>query len=526
MTDITFITSNQTKIAHARYLCKEYDVNILKHKKLFYGVGYNEPRINVRDELLRESFDDAVKRWKKNVSNSEERLFFIEDTSVKIDALSDDQNEVPGVDVKYWMQTIDFKTLDEQLKALGNNRKASVSSHVILFLTDSLKEKLGTKENYRIFQSTSHGSITEIEYRIQTQILYPWLDNKSFNKWFVPDGYSSPISTLKIEDADNGDFRRGAFQQMLLFLKEHGQIKKTPYILSDLRLQFDDIFIVCGPTCAGKSTTGRYLVDQYGYYHIEASEFMTLQYHDTHGAKSAIDKHEFAAGMLKVEPLFVVDKVLEYLQNRGIYDKFIITGFRNRKEVDSFITRFHSTRLKLIYLNADFDTRYERWVRRKRDADIYTKNRFANIDQLQQSMGVGDISIMNEITNIDNNHDGLQYLYNNFDTVISSEKSQRFSFDKTTIFQSNKISLEKAILITLALLNQSNETKYYTTTEISKQINQTFKQFKKNKNNVSRYFNQSYYLYYEVKKEGRKIKYKISPIGYSEAMRIMRQVDI
>lgn len=133
---------------------------------------------------------------------------------------------------------------------------------------------------------------------------------------------------------------------------------------------------------------------------------------------------------------------------------------------------------------------------------------------------------MNEITNIDNNHDGLQYLYNNFDTVISSEKSQRFSFDKTTIFQSNKISLEKAILITLALLNQSNETKYYTTTEISKQINQTFKQFKKNKNNVSRYFNQSYYLYYEVKKEGRKIKYKISPIGYSEVMRIMRQVDI
>ena len=181
--------------------------------------------------------------------------------------------------------------------------------------------------------------------------------------------------------------------------------------------------------------------------------------------------------------------------------------------------------MKLIYLNADFDTRYERWVRRKRDADIYTKNRFANIDQLQQSMGVGDISIMNEITNIDNNHDGLQYLYNSFDTVISSEKSQRFSFDKTTIFQSNKISLEKAILITLALLNQSNETKYYTTTEISKQINQTFKQFKKNKNNVSRYFNQSYYLYYEVKKEGRKIKYKISPIGYSEAMRIMRQVD-
>ena len=69
MTDITFITSNQTKIAHARYLCRNYDVNILQYKKLFYGVGYHEPRIYDRSELLKESFEDAVKRWKKNVSN-------------------------------------------------------------------------------------------------------------------------------------------------------------------------------------------------------------------------------------------------------------------------------------------------------------------------------------------------------------------------------------------------------------------------------------------------------------------------
>ena len=68
MTDITFITSNQTKVAHARYLCKGYDVNILQYKKLFYGVGYNEPRIYDRRELLQRSFDDALRRWEKNVA--------------------------------------------------------------------------------------------------------------------------------------------------------------------------------------------------------------------------------------------------------------------------------------------------------------------------------------------------------------------------------------------------------------------------------------------------------------------------
>jgi adenylate kinase family enzyme/inosine/xanthosine triphosphate pyrophosphatase family protein len=525
MTDITFITSNQTKVAHARYLCKGYDVNILQYKKLFYGVGYNEPRIYDRRELLQRSFDDALRRWEKNVAGSGNRLFFIEDTSVRIDALSDEKNEVPGVDVKYWMQAINFTSLDKLLREHGNNRKVSVSSHVILFLTDSLKEKVGTKDRYKVFTSTSNGNIVEHEQQIETQILYPWLDNKTFNKWFVPDGYSLPISLLKIEDADNGDFRKGAFQQMLRFLKENGQIESSPKPMPDLRLQFDDIFVVCGPTCSGKSTIGKYLVDNYGYYHIEASDFMTLRYHETHGAKSQIDKHKFAAEVLNIDPLFVVDKVLDYLYVREIYDKFVITGFRTVNEVSSFMKRFISAKLKLIYLNADFDTRFKRWVLRKRDTDTYTQERFEKIDLLQKGMGVTDISRMIGTKNLDNNWDGLKYLYTSFDKVIDAEKTKIQHRNEETLCQLDNISLEKAILITLALIYQEDETKYVTTTEISKQINHIFKKSKKNKNNVSRYFNQSYSLYFDVKKEGRKIKYKISPIGYSEAMKLLTKLD-
>lgn len=135
MTDITFITSNLTKLAHARYLCRNYQVNILHYKKFFYGVGYEEPRIYDRKQLLAESFKDTVARWKKNVTECDNRLFFIEDTSVKIDALSESENEVPGVDVKYWMRKINFNLLDQELRKKGNNRKCSVTSHVMLFLT-------------------------------------------------------------------------------------------------------------------------------------------------------------------------------------------------------------------------------------------------------------------------------------------------------------------------------------------------------------------------------------------------------
>ena len=94
MTDLTFVTSNQTKLAHARYLCRDYHVNILSYKKFYYGIGYDEPRIFDRKQLLTASFYDAAARWKRNVSGSEERIFFIEDTSMRLDALSDDKNEI------------------------------------------------------------------------------------------------------------------------------------------------------------------------------------------------------------------------------------------------------------------------------------------------------------------------------------------------------------------------------------------------------------------------------------------------
>lgn len=522
MTDITFITSNQTKIAHARYLCRNYDVNILQYKKLFYGVGYHEPRIYDRSELLKESFEDAVKRWKKNVSNYGERLFFIEDTSVRIEALSDDKNEVPGVDIKYWMQENSFETLDRELRKRGNNRKVSVSSHIVLFLTEKLKKYLGTTDDCRIFKSVSHGYIVEKECVFDSQVLYPWLDNKTFNKWFVPDGFTTPISTLKIEEANKGDFRKGAFVEMLTFLQKNNQIMKSSTPILDLKIQFDDIYILCGQTCSGKSTIGKYLVDKYGYYHIEASDFMTLKYHETHGTNFIVDKNIYAAEILKIEPDYVVKKILEFIKEHDIYDKFIITGFRTKYEVETFMQMFPSQKIKLIYLQASFYQRYKRWNTRHRDNDNYTIDRFSEIDNIQKEIGVTTISSIDNVSIFENNGNNISKLYNNFRKTFLGDLSITAPYNVEKILTCNRISLEKAILLTLALEYQKNESKSFTTTEISKKINEYFKGFRKNKNNISRYFNQSYYLYYEIKKDNKINKYKISPIGYSEAILIMR----
>lgn len=526
MTDITFVTSNQTKLAHARYLCREFHVNILYYKKLYYGVGYEEPRIYDRSQLLTASFNDAVDRWKKNVSGSEDRLFFIEDTSVKIDSLSDAENEVPGVDVKYWMRTMNFEKLDSELKSRGNNRKCSVTSHLILFLTEKLKRKLGVTVDYKVFKSTAYGRITEKEYDFETNIIYPWLDNKTFNKWFVPEGYDVPVSLLDITEADAGDFRKEAFKQMLTFLNDHGAIEYKHHTTNQLSLQFYDSFIVCGRTCSGKSTIGKTLVDDYGYYHIEASEFMTHKRLETHGSKSKVDKHLFAAKILEVEPVFVVDRLIEFMHEKKIFDRFVITGFRTKEEIEVFLEKYHTERLHLIFVDSNIDERFKRWKLRQREVDNYTIERFKEIDAIQEGMGIGEIENMSGIVTFPNNKDGVISLCKQFrNKFLHSQKREVININKKKL-RSSKISLERAVLITLALEFQKNSSKSYTTTEVSRLVNKYFKLVKRNKNNVSRYFNQSFYLYYEVKFENQKNRYRISPIGYSEAMLTLKNLDL
>jgi inosine/xanthosine triphosphate pyrophosphatase family protein/adenylate kinase family enzyme len=530
MLDITFITSNITKLAHARHLSEMYDVNVLHYKKKYYGIGYLEPRTPDKKHLLEESMNDAITRWKKNVSNNKTQLFFIEDTSVKIDALSDCNNEVPGTEIKYWMAEQNFLKLDSELKKRNNNRRVSVTSHIVLFLTKYIQERENHNDEYIMFTSTSTGKIINKECSIDTNILYPWLDNKTFNKWFVPDGFDFPISKLSITDANKADFRREAFEQMFNYIGKYYDItnnsKKNNFLNNNAYLPFIPMYIISGPTCAGKSTVGKYLLEKYGYYHIEASDFMSLKYYETHGTNFLIDKHNFASELLKKDPLVVVKSIFMYIKAKKVYDKFIVTGFRTSDEVTNFCDAFSNQDIKKIYITADFDIRFLRWQKRKRDINKYIIDQFHKINNLQDEMGLLKIKNINDVILFENNIEGIDILNSNFDKhFISNDIIKEKSNDFLNL--KGMISLEKAILLTLAIEYYNNDYNYFTTTEISRLINTRFNGVGviKNKNNVSRYFNQSYYPYYEIKTEKNRRKYKLSPTGYSEAKFIANRIN-
>ena len=522
---LTFVTSNNVKLAHARYICKGYDFELVQHKKTFYGVGYNEPRITDRDLLLKTSIEDAIKRWKRYAS--ENQLFFIEDTSVVIDALSNNGEEVPGVDVKYWMQNRTFAELDAQLRECDNNRNVTVHSHIVLFLTKDLQSD--GEPPYKIFHGYTHGRIVENEHSFETNVLYPWLDNKSFNKWFIPDGYDEPISMLDIHEANKVDFRRKSIQEMLLFLEKSGMIHKIGMtnISFQSELNFHKSYIICGQTCAGKSTAGQYFLEKYGYYHIEASDFMTLAYFETCGTSFSVDKNIFAAQLLEADPHIVVRGLCKYLRSHNIFDKFVITGFRNKEEVLNFLSIYKQFDFSnILYVDAKYWTRYHRWKNRRRDNILYTVAKFKEINRLQKAMGVVSIpKIHKNIGTISNNTTQLENYYHSLDALMNHENKALYNLEFDKLANIVSIKLEKAIL--LSLMTKYSDDQYFTTTEIASLINNVFTSIsrRKNKNNISRYFNQALYPYYEIKRdENNVIKYKLSPTGYSEAIMIYRHL--
>ena len=508
MIELVFFTSSRVKLAHARYLCRDYAVRVVGFREKTFGAPYVEPRIYDREQLIELSYRDALHRWQKAVPGS--GLFFIEDTSVTIHALSAER-ETPGLDVKYWMAETDFATLDAQLKALGNNRRATVRSDLVLHLPT---EWIGAESrSYRCFTSMVSGNVTEKELVFDTNPMYPWLDNRTFNKWFVPDGCSQPISVLPIAEADKHDFRAPAFRKMLEFLESRQKISRRTEPEVQTSFGFDSrLFIVCGPSCAGKTTLAEYLAERYGYYHIEASDFMYLSYYQRHGVSPVTDIGDFAEQALRDQPEIVAEQVLQNIQQNKPAP-VIVTGFRSLAEIEWFRDHYMGKHpVEVVYVTANQATRYERSSIRQREGEAEDREAFVRRDTQQAAMGLAELERCFVSNRIENNG-SLDSYFNSFEARYT-QIPQRFEAEQNRLPPGK---LEDLILLALAEKWQSRE--HFTTTEIAQLVNQYFnlEGKPKSKNNISRYFNQTFHPYYEIKLIDGKRKYRLSNTGYGKA---------
>ena len=57
-----------------------------------------------------------------------------------------------------------------------------------------------------VFVGKETGRILDEEIEYQSNLVFPWLDNKSFNKWFQPDGVDFPFGALRYNARRRGRF--------------------------------------------------------------------------------------------------------------------------------------------------------------------------------------------------------------------------------------------------------------------------------------------------------------------------------
>ncbi|MFA6155884.1 non-canonical purine NTP pyrophosphatase [Mesorhizobium sp.] len=529
MRELTFFTTNSTKLAHARYLAEGHHIRIQGFRQRTYHADYVEPRLATREAILEASYRSAKAQILKAGFSEATHPFILEDTSVRIDALSREGVEVPGVDIKYWMEDRSFEDLDRTLVATGGARSASVRSDILLYVPTNFRKSWGVDAEYIIFTGVQHGHIVQHEHSYRTNLVYPWLDNKSFNKWFQPDGCDAPLGALPIGVADTVDFRRKSFNSLFSFLEQRNYMTRYSSQM-ELSLDKKPNIILSGYTCSGKTTASQYLSRSFGYLHVEASDFMHLSYYYRHGYRGPLSIGDFAENALAQKPTIAAEKVVEYILDNLPYP-VVISGFRAQPEV-VFLEQEMASRGKhflKLFVDADEQVRFERLRARARPGDNLSIDEFRARDAQQLRMGLENIRQSAEVLSIDNNA-SLRSYFDRINLLVGGENEDKIDIDSslTAVSKISEVGLADAILVALLSVWKDDESRrFYTTTEMAKLLLLTFPSISpKHKDNISRYFNQDYYAYYEISTDsGRRTKkYRLSNTGYGLAIRTLRSM--
>jgi len=526
MRELTFFTTNQTKLAHARYVAEGRQIQIKGFRQRTYHADYFEPRLATRAAILQASYESAKEQLAKAGYSETSHPFILEDTSVRIEALSSPDTEVPGVDVKYWMEDQTFTSLDGKLRQAGNDRRALVRSDILLHLPRSLQANWGVKGDFVLFTGEQTGSIVEAEYDFTANLLYPWLDNRSFNKWFVPDGATLPLGALPISLADKLDFRRKSLEQLFDFLESrlYFPVGSTQF---ELPLDTRTNILLCGYTCSGKTTASQHLARRFGYLHIEASDFMHLAYYYRHGYRGPTAIGDFAELALQQKPTIAAEKIVEYMGDHP-GSPIVVSGFRSPEEVAYLegAMKGMGKAFSRHFVRASEDVRFRRLQARGRPGDDLTLEDFRYRDLQQQRMGLDAIEGSASTLPIENEQDLAAYFIK-IDALAAN--GQGLEIDVAAglarLDQVTEIGLQDAVLIALLSVWESDEARrFYTTTEIAGLIAKALPSVRpKHKDNVSRYFNQDFYAFYEINSSASGTRtYRLSNTGYGMAIMTLR----
>ncbi len=414
---IFFYTSNADKLIQARLI--------------FMRSGYQLTHYRSQQEPYDEDYsldtEGLLTQALKQVSQEFERrsVLFVEDTSVRIEALSD-VTDYPGTRVKEWFSETSFAELDRQIALRGGDRRCTVKSDIALRLP-SLSRPI-------FFHGETSGRVADGAPAFTGSPQYPWLTPDTFNGWFIPDGTNRRLGEMEFEESLAFDFRAKSLTLLIERLEELNAVinlgrwnhlvrrvaeaEADTAIGRQLSLLSTDrrhVLIVIGHKCAGKSTFSDFLMGQRtGVFALEGSSLLR-QIAEEEGI--TIGNSGDALIFLEKRNWDIVAKrAAEYIARENA-ELNVVTGMRTVEEVLCLRSMLPSARIVLI--EADARTRFERHVKRARSDDARTFREFTGLDEEQ--MHFGALRVAHEIADVVIRNDAdLRSYWRRIDEMVST----------------------------------------------------------------------------------------------------------
>lgn len=399
---VYFYTSSIDKYFQARLVFDRHGLTVDYFKSK--TEPYDEDYAGTTADLLRKAISQITGRVGRG------HAVFVEDTSLRLEALSDSQSDYPGMRVKDWFASTTFEECDSALRAAGGDRTAVVKSDIAL--------KIPGLDRPVLFHGETAGRVADGPPDFLVNPQYRWLTPKTFNGWFIPDGCDEPLGALPIDKALVHDFRVRAFGKLIDRLEEYAaalNLPPTAYrrnrplakpsdaadsLFSTPESNLTPALLVVGRTCAGKTTFAEHASAQHGLKYIEASEIVRSL--DVERSP-ADDPQGFAYAMRALNQLGhdIVAREIVARYGGQLDGPFVVSGLRDVKELRYM--RHLVPRAKVVLVEASERTRFERHVQRARAGAGLTIGEFRARDGQQDAFGLlpivedlADIRVLNE----------------------------------------------------------------------------------------------------------------------------------
>jgi inosine/xanthosine triphosphate pyrophosphatase family protein/dephospho-CoA kinase len=424
--NVFFYTSNTEKLLQARLLFMRhgYELKHFRGKKEPYDEDYELGTIGLLNRAIEQVNEEFGVR----------SIFFVEDTSVRIESLST-ANDFPGLAVKEWFSQTTFETLDEQLHMTGDDRRTKVNSDIALYIP--------TLQSPLIFHGETVGKIAHSPPFFEASVQYPWLTPKTFNGWIIPDGSAKRLGEMEFEESLHYDFRAKALKELLTTLENFNaainlrpnfyvtrksissQTEQLSLIPEPLRV----VLLVIGARCSGKTTFSDYMAK---YESVRVYEASTVLRGIAQDVGVILGDSEEALVFLKEAGWdCVARKIADYIDKVDC-QLSVVTGLRTPEEILLLKRRFSHARIVLI--DADPRIRFERHIRRARDGALADLRVFSDEDEKQKQFGT--LRIANDIAEVTIYNDGTRNQYSRkieevIDLVSTKPKAAKLQPNKS-----------------------------------------------------------------------------------------------